>query len=157
MAEDDDARLTAREMGALCGVTERTVRYYVAEGLLPAPARGRGANFGEKHLVRLRLIRAMQQAGNELDVIREYLAELDREAGDRESVLEGALAIWSGRNEQARWRDEWRKKWGGPVLVSHFRIADGVELLIDQTAALPAARIQQIVRLIRTALELDED
>jgi len=107
MAEDDNrARYTARELGALCEVSERTVRYYVEEGLLPPPAsRGRGANFGEEHLTRLRLIRAMQQAGNDLESIRDYLAELERELPRTGATFEAALAVWTARSEEASWRE----------------------------------------------------
>ena len=160
MAEDDDrTRFTARELGALCEVSERTVRYYVEEGLLPPPAsRGRGANFGEEHLTRLRLIRAMQQAGNDLESIRDYLAELERELPVTGATFEAALAVWTARTEEASWREKIRKRLGGPELAHRYRIADGVELLVDLRAAQPPSRMREIVRLIRKAFaEEDED
>ena len=98
----DDGRYTARDLAALTGVSERTVRYYVQEGLLPPPAgRGRGANFTGDHLTRLRLIRAMQRAGNELDAIRDYLAELKGALAQSGASFESVLAVWAGRNERA--------------------------------------------------------
>ena len=154
----DTTRHTARGLAALCGVSERTVRYYVEEGLLPPPrGRGRGAHFDDDHLVRLRLIRAMQLAGNELGVIGEYLKELEQEVKGRTAGLEAALAIWSGRNEQANWRAELRKRWGGASHLLRFRIAEGVELLVDTESAPQQDRMQTILKLLRKAFEEDDD
>jgi DNA-binding transcriptional MerR regulator len=151
-------RHTARALGALCDVSERTVRFYVEEGLLPPPrGRGRGANFDDDHLVRLKLIRAMQQAGNELGAIGEYLRELEREVKGKASGFEAALAIWSGRNEQAVWREELRKRWGGAQHVLRFRIAQGVELLIDTERMPEQGRMQELLSTLRQAFEDDED
>ena len=48
------------ELADLVGVPVRTVRYYIAEGLLPGPGtRGKGTVYGEEHLLRLRLIRLL--------------------------------------------------------------------------------------------------
>ncbi len=154
----DTTRHTARGLGALCGVSERTVRYYVEEALLPPPrGRGRGAHFDDEHLVRLRLIRAMQLAGNELGVIREYLQELEQEVKGRASGFEAALAVWGGRNEQEAWRAELRKRWGGAKHVLRFRVAEGVELLVE-TESLPRGdRIQSILKTLRQAFEGEED
>jgi len=154
----DTARHTARALAALCGVSERTVRYYVEEGLLPPPrGRGRGAHFDDDHLVRLRLIKAMQQAGNDLGAIGEYLRELEQEVRGRPGGFEAALAIWSGRNEEAGWRAEFRKRWGGATHVLRFRIAEGVELLVD-TASMPEqARIQSLLKILRQSFEGEDD
>jgi DNA-binding transcriptional MerR regulator len=154
----DETRYTARSLGALCGVSERTVRFYVEEGLLPPPAgRGRGANFEAHHLTRLRLIRAMQQAGNELDVIRDYLAELETELKGSGQGLEGALAVWTGRNERAVWQEQWRKKLGRPSHVLRFQVAEGFELLVDAASAPKPERLQQIVRALREAVDTTDE
>ena len=154
----DTTRHTARGLAALCGVSERTVRYYVEEGLLPPPrGRGRGAHFEDDHLVRLRLIRAMQVAGNELGAIKEYLQELEREVKGRASGFEAALAIWNGRTEQEAWRAEFRKRWGGASHLLRYRVAEGVELTVE-TEALPRGdRIQSILKMLRQAFEEEED
>ncbi len=154
----DMTRHTARGLGALCGVSERTVRYYVEEGLLPPPrGRGRGAHFDDDHLVRLKLIRAMQLAGNELGVIGEYLKELEQEVKGRAAGFEAALAIWSGRNEQASWRAELSKRWGRASHVLRFRIAEGVELLVETGSMPQQDRMQAILKVLRETFEEEDD
>jgi DNA-binding transcriptional MerR regulator len=50
------------DLARLADVTPRTVRYYVALGLLPSPeAAGPATRYGESHLARLRLIRRLQR------------------------------------------------------------------------------------------------
>ena len=63
------------ELASLAGVTPRTVRYYIAQGLLPSPARvGPGARYGDAHLARLRLIKQLQGEHLPLAEIRARLA-----------------------------------------------------------------------------------
>ncbi|WP_448953654.1 MerR family transcriptional regulator [Labrys neptuniae] len=147
------SRYTAGELAARTGVSERTVRYYLEEGLLPAPAgRGRGAHFGEGHLVRLRLIRAIQQAGNDLETIREYLNEL----GPEDAKAEAALHVWEYRQEQAQWGEVWREKFGMPATLYRYRIVEGVELLVESKAAPSREQMLAILRDLRKAFA-DED
>ncbi|OGQ24063.1 MAG: hypothetical protein A2138_11255 [Deltaproteobacteria bacterium RBG_16_71_12] len=68
------------DLATLCqltGVTVRTVRYYVQQGLLPSPGAGPNARYGAVHLERLRLIRRMQREHLPLAEIRHRLASLD--------------------------------------------------------------------------------
>ncbi len=153
----DKPRFTARQLGALCGVSERTVRYYVEEGLLPPPAsRGRGANFEEGHLTRLRLVRAMQEAGNDLDTIRDYLGELEQQLAESGATFESVLAVWHGRTEQAVWRDRARKDWAPPEALHRYRVAEGVELLIDSRLSPPMAKMRELLRVMRAVFEGEE-
>jgi DNA-binding transcriptional MerR regulator len=74
----DDARYSLTELADLAGVTPRTVRYYLASGLLPAVGvSGPGAKYGDDHLDRLRVIRRLQREHLPLAEIRRRLAELD--------------------------------------------------------------------------------
>jgi DNA-binding transcriptional MerR regulator len=69
---------TLQDLADLADVTPRTIRYYVAQGLLPSPGRvGPGATYGEGHLARLRLIRQLQRDHLPLAEIRSRLASLD--------------------------------------------------------------------------------
>jgi DNA-binding transcriptional MerR regulator len=55
----------------------RTVRYYIAEDLLPGPgSRGKGASYTEEHLLRLRLIRRLTERRAPLAEIREVMARV---------------------------------------------------------------------------------
>jgi DNA-binding transcriptional MerR regulator len=53
---------TLEELARQVNLPVRTIRYYIAEGLLPGPgARGKAATYGEEHLLKLRLIRRLSE------------------------------------------------------------------------------------------------
>ena len=83
---------TIAELSTLSGVPVRTIRYYVAQGLLPSPGRdGPASRYGETTLARLRLIRQLQAAHQPLSAIRERLAALsDVEIGELAATPEPA-------------------------------------------------------------------
>lgn len=65
------------DLARLADVTPRTVRYYVAQGLLPSPdAAGPATRYSEGHLARLRLIRRLQRDHLPLAEIRERLEQM---------------------------------------------------------------------------------
>jgi MerR-like DNA binding protein len=66
-----DDRLTIGELAAAAGMTVRNVRNHQARGLIGPPRlEGRTGYYGEAHLERLKLIRAMQAEGFNLEAIR---------------------------------------------------------------------------------------
>jgi len=68
---------TVGELAAQAGVTSRTVRFYVAQGLLPPPVgAGRAAVYTAEHLIRLKLIRLLKEEFLPLAEIRDLLAGL---------------------------------------------------------------------------------
>ena len=68
------------DLARLADVTPRTVRYYVALGLLPSPeAAGPATRYGEGHLARLRLIRRLQRDHLPLAEIRSRLERMSDE------------------------------------------------------------------------------
>ncbi|HEX6868007.1 MAG TPA: MerR family transcriptional regulator [Candidatus Limnocylindrales bacterium] len=73
----DDDRYSLTELADLASVTPRTVRYYLAQGLLPAVGQsGPGSKYGDGHLARLRLIRRLQAEHLPLAEIRRRLVGL---------------------------------------------------------------------------------
>lgn len=69
---------TIAELAERAGVTPRTIRYYTAEGLLPAPdTRGRYALYSDEHLYRLQLIARLKEAYLPLGEIKTQLDQLD--------------------------------------------------------------------------------
>jgi len=77
------------DLARLADVTPRTVRYYVALGLLPSPeAAGPATRYGEGHLARLRLIRRLQREHLPLAEIR---IRLERMADDEIIATVSAL------------------------------------------------------------------
>lgn len=71
----DERGYTIGELAQEAGVTTRTIRYYMAEGLLPQPdTRGRYARYTPLHLERLAQIARLKAQYLPLHVIRERLA-----------------------------------------------------------------------------------
>ncbi len=69
------------ELSDAASVTARTIRYYVAEGLLAPPEKsGRGATYTEEHLARLQLIRRLKGEYLPLQEIATLMRGLDRQA-----------------------------------------------------------------------------
>ena len=100
---------TLQELTEETGVTSRTVRYYVSEGLLPPPvAAGPRSYYSEIHLQRLRLIGLMKDAYLPLREIRRRLQEInDDEVNDAiaELVAERPSEDWErGSHPQSQQR-----------------------------------------------------
>lgn len=69
---------TLTELSRVADVTPRTIRYYIAQGLLPSPAAaGTAARYSEDHLERLRAIKKLQSANMPLSDIRALLGRGD--------------------------------------------------------------------------------
>lgn len=76
----NDPTYSLSELADLAGVSPRTVRYYIAQGLLAAPgALGPGTRYPAGHLARLRLIKELQREHLPLAEIRTRLAGLTDE------------------------------------------------------------------------------
>ncbi len=74
MGEIVSADMGIAELAARANVTPRTIRYYVAEGLLPPPGgAGQRRSYGQEHLQRLELIRELKAAYLPLHEIRRRL------------------------------------------------------------------------------------
>ena len=72
-----DSGLTMSELAALTDVSVRTIRYYIAQGLLPAPGReGPSTRYDGAFVARLRLIKQLRAANLPLAEIRSRLADL---------------------------------------------------------------------------------
>ena len=84
--------LTIDELAMSTGLTVRTTRYYASLGLLPAPVRrGRMAYYGQEHLARLQLIRALQEHGFTLAAIERRLATVPMSSTVEELAVQRAL------------------------------------------------------------------
>lgn len=125
------------ELADLGGVSRRTVRYYVQEGLLPAPRGvGRGRHYGRPHLDRLLEVKAWQEAGLSLDDIR---------ARRTQRPVVGSLAP---RPSQPLSRSTWRRLELGP----------GLELHVAHDIKLPApGRLEELVEWCRNHLSRNSE
>jgi DNA-binding transcriptional MerR regulator len=127
----DAVRYAIGDLADLGGVSRRTVRYYVQEGLLPQPfGLGRGHHYGPEHLERLLRVKSMQESGRTLDEIR---AALDGRA-DTRAQRQGSRA------ETPLHRSAWRR----------IVVAPGVELHLSNAVRLPPeGRLQELAAWCR--------
>jgi DNA-binding transcriptional MerR regulator len=88
-------RYSIDDLSALAGVTPRTVRYYIAQGLLDRPEGAkRGAHYQQRHLEQLLLIRRWTDAGLSLERVRELLAGAPEDP-PRRPAPPGSVEVWS--------------------------------------------------------------
>jgi DNA-binding transcriptional MerR regulator len=93
--EEDQTTLSMEKLGARVGVSPRTIRFYITEGLLPgAVSRGKAAAYTEEHLIRLRLIRRLSERHVPLAEMRTALEGLSLEEAATLLAEEDARA-WS--------------------------------------------------------------
>jgi DNA-binding transcriptional MerR regulator len=98
MVEEVD-KLTIAELAEEADVTPRTIRYYVEQGLLPPPGRGRIAEYTEEHLQLLGLIARLKRHYLPLEEIRDMLQRLSRE--EIEELLARGESVSNAAQEQS--------------------------------------------------------
>lgn len=92
---DGQDRLSIDELASLTGLTARTVRYYIQQGLVSRPEGAkRGAYYERRHVEQLLLIRRWTDAGLSLDRVRELLAGAPEDP-PRRSAVPGSVEVWS--------------------------------------------------------------
>lgn len=70
-------RYTLADLEEATGLSGRTIRYYITEGLLPpAQGRGKGATYGAEHLLRLRAVESLKKSNSPLGEIRDRLRDM---------------------------------------------------------------------------------
>tara|TARA_R110002072_G_scaffold302794_1_gene488790 strand:+ start:29650 stop:30063 length:414 start_codon:yes stop_codon:yes gene_type:complete len=127
------------ELCQLLGISRRTIRYYIQEGLVQRPlGQKRGAYYTDAHLKQLQQLQAWQSAGYSLDRIRELMAQ---DASPEETLL--AL----------------QPKLGDVSVWSHIHISQGVELHINpEKAGLSPAMTRKLFQQIGILVEqLEKD
>lgn len=135
------------EISAMAGVTPRTVHFYIQQGLLPHPiTRGPGAKYERRHLMRLRLVRMLQEEQLPLAEIRERLAAMsDAQVEQTVSGTFGATATSGARPPVGSDRSQWER-----VVV-----ARGVELHFRRP--LTRRRNKQVEQLLEEARRIMKD
>ncbi len=68
--------MTIQELADRAAVTTRTIRYYVEQGVLPPPERGRPSEYTGEHLRLLDLVRRLKEQYLPLEEIRDILQRL---------------------------------------------------------------------------------
>ncbi len=162
MTDELSSRYTAAQLGQLSGVGERTVRYYVREGLIDPPSgRGRGAHFDNRHLSQLRRVRYLQEAGLDHAAIRRHGEEIEAALAKRGVARrdwEAASAGTGGEIARVLRRLSARRTVPATSTVTRVRVADGIDLMVDGRHRLPApAKLAEVVADLRAAFNVPDD
>ena len=128
-AQAEPERYSLDELSQLAGVTPRTVRYYIAQGLVDRPeGEKRGAHYVRRHLEQLLQVRRWSDAGLSLERIRELRAGALEDPPPR-PARPGTVEVWS-----------------------RVLLADGLELHVEPSRA--GLHPQQLRELLRGVTEL---
>jgi len=145
----DAAGIRPTNASARVAPSARSVRFYVANGLLDRPeGTGTSATYGYRHFLQLLAIKIRQREGATLETIKGEMKSLAGDALERRVATSLAPALGVGADTAARTTDDdplrsWRR-----VLV-----ADGIELHVRDDS--PAAREEAMLAMreaVRAAL-----
>lgn len=145
----DAAGVRPTNASARAAPSARSIRFYVANGLLERPeGAGTAATYNYRHFLQLLAIKIRQREGVTLDVIKREMKELTGDALERRvaSSLAAALGATIETRKQAADDDvtaSWRR----------VPVADGVELHVRDNS--PASRDDALVAMreaVRAAL-----
>ena len=169
------------QLSEQAGVSQRTVRYYIQQGLLPSPeARGPGAHYGVEHLERLTLIRKLQREHLPLGEIRRRLEALgpdeirdlltrepERPKGDAAEYIRGVLSEGSAMlfsdpatgkaGAPAARREPGETSWRGTTRAQWDRITVSPDIEVHVRRPLTREQNRQVERLLEAARDIFEE
>jgi DNA-binding transcriptional MerR regulator len=126
----------------------RSVRFYVANGLLDRPeGTGTAATYNYRHLLQLLAIKIRQREGQSLEKIKEEMKDVTGDALERRIAASLAPALNSGADTTVERDDANTYSW------RRTPVADGIELHIREDS--PAAREDAVIAMreaVRAAL-----
>lgn len=122
-------KLSLQQLSERTGIAERTIRYYIQRGLLPAPeGLKRGAHYSESHAADLLRIRHWQESGLSLEAIGDLLQA--RQEAPLAPARPGAVEV-----------------------RSHLTVAEGVELVVaPDRCRLTQVQLRQLFHRVEEAL-----
>lgn len=144
----DAAGMRPTNASARAAPSARSIRFYVANGLLDRPeGTGTAAIYNYRHFLQLLAIKIRQRQGVTLDIIKQEMRELTGDALERRvaTALAGSLA---SSPEPATRRDDEQ-----PLTWRRVSVTDGVELHVRDDS--PASRDEALVAMreaVRAAL-----
>jgi len=126
---DESGHFSLEELASLAGVTARTVRFYIQQGLVSRPEGAkRGAFYLQRHLEQLLAIRRWTDAGLSLERIRELVAGAPDDPPPR-PAKPGSVEVWS-----------------------RVTLADGLEVHLEPgRAGLSPEQVRALVRAVTRA------
>ncbi len=163
-ADPDSAAYGLTALADRSGVSERTIRYYQAEHLLPRHGKsGREAVYGEVHLERLALIGELRDRGLTLQTIRELMANEHpaRTVAEWLGVDSTLSAPWSDDRPRTLGHDELvavvgRRGDTRPGLIGELHDSGYVKAQRDGTWVIPSPTLlDHAVRLRQAGIDVD--
>ncbi len=144
----DAAGIRPTNASARAAPTARSVRFYVASGLLDRPeGTGTAATYNYRHLLQLLAIKIRQREGQSLDKIKTEMKDVTGDALERRIAASLAPALTAGADTTAEREDNNTHSW------RRAPVADGIELHIREDS--PAAREEAVIAMreaVRAAL-----
>jgi DNA-binding transcriptional MerR regulator len=145
----DAAGVRPTNASARAAPSARSIRFYVANGLLARPeGTGTAATYNYRHFLQLLAIKIRQREGVTLDVIKKEMAELTGDSLERRVATSLAAALGATIETRRQATDDepsasWRR----------VPVADGVELHVRDDS--PASRDEALMAMreaVRAAL-----
>ena len=144
----DAAGMRPTNASARAAPSARSVRFYVANGLLDRPeGTGTAATYNYRHLLQLLSIKIRQREGQSLERIKEEMKDVTGDALERRIATSLAPALGSGADTVVERDDSNTYSW------RRAPVADGIELHIREDS--PAARDDAVIAMreaVRAAL-----
>ena len=144
----DAAGMRPTNASARAAPSARSVRFYVANGLLDRPeGTGTAATYNYRHLLQLLSIKIRQREGQSLETIKEEMKDVTGDALERRIATSLAPALMSGADTTVE-RDD-----GNTYTWRRTPVADGIELHVREDS--PAAREEAVIAMreaVRAAL-----
>ena len=145
----DAAGMRPTNASARAAPSARSVRFYVANGLLDRPeGTGTAATYNYRHFLQLLAIKVRQREGQTLEAIKQEMQQVTGDALERRLAQSLAPALGVGADTTRAREDEQR-----PFAWRRLRVADGIELHVRDDS--PAARDDALVAMreaVRAAL-----
>lgn len=144
----DAAGIRPTNASARAAPSARSVRFYVANGLLDRPeGTGTAATYNYRHFLQLLAIKIRQREGQTLESIKREMKDVTGDALERRVAQWLAPALASGTDTAVAHDDDQQMSW------RRIPVADGIEIHVRDDA--PAARHETMVAMreaVRAAL-----
>jgi hypothetical protein len=148
----DAAGIRPTNASARAAPSARSVRFYVANGLLDRPeGTGTAATYGYRHFLQLLAIKIRQREGQTLDAIKREMKDVTGDALERRVAQWIAPALQNGSHAAVAHDDEHPFSW------RRVPVADGIEIHVRDDS--PAAREDALIAMreaVRAAIGRSE-
>ena len=145
----DSVGVRPTNASARAAPSARSIRYYIANGLLDRPeGTGTAATYGYRHFLQLLAVKIRQREGATLDTIKKEMKELTGDSLERRVATALAAALGATAETRRTNADS-----TGPSAWRRVVIADGVELHVREDS--PNAGDDSLVAMreaVRSAL-----